>query len=155
MKDQQQDDKQGDVQPRPIRVSLELPEDYEHVGIGRRMGRAVMEHCQASANDVDDTEIVIGELCGNAARHARSLCGWYGCTIEHHGDHVIVIVIDQGGGLDPSGVAPVGAARLEEDGSERYGGFGPPLVQGLTDQVEFGRSEPHGTTVRAKKLLQV
>lgn len=103
--------------------------------------------------DVEDTEVVIGELCGNAARHARSESGWYHCTIEHHGDHVVVIVADQGTGFDPEGVASVGAVRQDTDGSERHGGFGLLLVKRLTDQVEFNRSEPQGTTVRVEKYL--
>lgn len=139
---------------RPIRVWAELPERYEHVGIGRRMARAMLEHCQCHPRDVDETETVIGELCGNAARHARSACGWYSCTVEYHRDRIIVIVTDQGQGFDHEDVPAVGTARDDGNGAERYGGFGLLLVGELVDRIEFGRTEPQGTTVRTEKRLQ-
>ena len=65
----------------------------------------------------------------------------------------MVTVVDQGVGFDIDAVALPGSLRHEADGIERYGGYGLLLVKALADHVEFSRSEPQGTTVRAEKWL--
>lgn len=71
----------------------------------------------------------------------------------HIRDHAVVTVTDHGAGLERDTVPPVGEAREEEDGSERFGGFGLQIVESLADRVEYGLSDSQGTTVRAEKRL--
>ena len=136
-----------------IKITLEVPEDERLVPMIRQVSRTLLEHRNAAPTDIEDIEVVLGELCSNVLRHARSQVGGYQVTLEHDGEHVVVTVTDHGAGLKRETVRPVGEAREEEDGSERFGGFGLQIVESLTDRVEYGLSDPQGTTVRAEKRL--
>jgi len=119
----------------------------------RQIGRTVLEHHRAAEQDIHDVEIVVGELCANVTRHARSAAGRYRVTLEHHADHVVLEVADGGRGFDPQSVPPVGEPRQEADGTLRHGGFGLHLVRSLTDRVDIVPSRLNGTKVRAEKRL--
>lgn len=99
-------------------------------------------------------ETLVGELCSNVARHAQSEEGYFRITLEHHGDHITLIVEDHGPGLDTQRILPVGSTRPDANGDERYGGFGLPIIQKLADEVRFERRTPHGTRVYVQKRLQ-
>jgi len=135
-------------------IALIVPEDHAFIAMVREMGRTLLAHHAASAQDIDDLEAVLGELCANVTRHARSEDGCYSVTLEHHGDRVVLTVADQGRGFDPDQVLPVGSPRVDEDGAVRHGGYGLHLVDSLVDSLEFQRSEPCGTTVRAEKRMR-
>ena len=136
------------------RIALTVPEDHAFIAMVREMGRTLLAHHSASAQDIDDLEAVVGELCANVTRHGRSEGGCYNVTLEHLGDRVVLTVTDQGRGFDPDQVPAVGSARVDEDGSGRHGGYGLHLVGSLMDTLEFRSSEPNGTTVRAEKRMQ-
>jgi len=136
-------------------IALTVPEDHAFIAMVREMGRTLLAHHAASAQDIDDLESVLGELCANVTRHGRSEGGCYSVTLEHLGDRVVLTVADQGRGFDPGQVPAVGSARVDEDGSVRHGGYGLHLVGSLVDILEFHSSEPSGTTVRAEKRMQV
>lgn len=134
--------------------TLDVPEDHSVIAIIRQTARAFMEYRQAASQDVEDVETLLGELCSNVTRHARSEAGHFRVTLEHHGDHVMVIVTDFGKGMERTGVPAVGTLRVDADGTERFGGFGLLLVESLADRVEFSQSRPMGTTVRADRSLK-
>lgn len=136
-------------------IALTVPEDHAFIAMVREMGRTLLAHHAASAQDIDDLEAVVGELCANVTRHAHSEGGCYSVTLEHLGDRVVLTVADQGCGFDPEQVPAVGSARVDEDGTVRHGGYGLHLVGSLVDTLEFQRSEPSGTTVRAEKRMRV
>jgi len=135
-----------------MKITLEVPEDERLVPMIRQIGRTLLEHRNAAPRDIDDIEVVLGELCSNVLRHARSQDGGYQVTLEHHGDQAVVTVTDHGAGLKRDTVRPVGEA-CEEDGSERFGGFGLQIVESVADRVEYGLGDSQGTTVRAEKQL--
>jgi len=137
------------------RIALTVPQDHAFIAMVREMGRTLLAHHAASAQDIDDLEAVVGELCANVTRHGRSEGGCYSVTLEHLGDRVVLTVADQGRGFDPDQVPAVGSARMDEDGSGRHGGYGLHLVDSLVDTLEFRISEPSGTTVRAEKQMRV
>ena len=62
-------------------------------------------------------------------------------------------VVDDGVGFVRGQTLPPGTPRLDAAGEERIGGWGLPLIEMLADKVEFLPNEPHGTIVRAEKLL--
>jgi len=103
--------------------------------------------------DVQDIEFVIGELCSNVTRHAHSGAGRFQVTVDYFHDKVVIEVKDSGGGFSFRDVKPVGSIRSDDCGGERFGGFGLYLVEKMSDHVEFNRTEPSGTTVKAEKLL--
>ena len=139
----------------PVKIALDVPEDHSYIRMIRQIGRALLAHHLASEQDIDDLEVVVGELCANVTRHARSASGCYHVSLEHHGDHVVLIVRDEGQGFDPQTTAPVGTERQDEGGPVRHGGYGLHLVGTLTDRMVIHSSSPTGTTVRAEKFLQV
>ena len=136
-----------------LRLSLELPEDLSYVRITRTLGRALLEHLQADRADIDDIEMLVGELCGNVIRHAQSVSGRFCVVLEYHNDHVLLMVKDKGQGFAFKDVPAVGTTRADFNGQMRIGGFGLKLVEGLADHLEFRRSDPQGTTVYAEKKL--
>ena len=137
-----------------LKVSLDLPGDGTYLRIARRVGHTLLEDMGVVDRDIDDIEFIVGELCTNVVRHAQSLDdGRFIVMLEYHADKVVVVVEDKGVGLPFKDVREVGSARLDLDGSERLGGFGLELVRKMADQIEFERSDPHGTTVTAEKTL--
>lgn len=136
-----------------MKIALDVPEEHCYIGLVRLIGRALLEHHHAAAQDVDDIETVVGELCANATHHAHSEAGCYQVTLEHRGDHVVLVVADGGLGFDPEDVPPVGTERQTAGGPVRHGGFGLHLVGVLMDAVTFSSTEPTGTTVRTEKRL--
>ena len=121
--------------------------------IARRVGRMMLEEMGVISTDVNDTEFVVGELCSNVIRHAQTSDGRFVIHLEYHADKVVITVMDRGTGFSFKDVGEVGSLRPDMDGSDRYGGFGLDLVRRLADHVEFSRTDPDGTTVRAEKVL--
>ena len=136
------------------KISLEIAEDHAYVAMVRQLGRTLLAHHNTADQDIDDIEAVIGELCANVTRHAQSEAKCFQVMLEHHGDHIVLIVADRGPGFDPDNVPPIGATRTDEDGTIRHGGFGLHLVRRLMDRLEFSHSHPCGTTVRAERRLR-
>ena len=58
-----------------MKITLEVPEDESLVPMIRQIGRTLLEHWNAAPTDIDDIEVVLGELCSNVLRHARSQVG--------------------------------------------------------------------------------
>ena len=127
-----------------LRMSLDLPEDGSFVRITRFLGRSLLEHLRVVESDVTDLEILVGELCTNVIRHARSTEGRFRVVLEYHADRVLLTVEDQGRGLSFKDLPPAGTPRPDTiGGGERIGGFGMGLVRALADRLEFRRSDPH------------
>lgn len=135
-----------------LKIALDVPEDAAYIGVVRQMGRTLLEH-HATAQILDDIELVIGELCSNVTRHARSERGCYRVEMEHRADRFIMLVADEGQGFTAREFSPMGTLTVAEDGSERYGGFGLHLVDSLTDSLVIGDNLPRGTTVRIEKTV--
>ena len=62
------------LSPPPIKV-LRLPHRADAVAGARRQIRAAMADAGLSQAVVDDAEVVISELLGNAVRHGRAIAG--------------------------------------------------------------------------------
>jgi anti-sigma regulatory factor (Ser/Thr protein kinase) len=135
-----------------LKIALEVPEDAAYISMVRQMGRTLLEP-YASEQIIDDIELVIGELCSNVTRHARSEKGCYRVEMEHRADRFIMLVADEGQGFAAPRFSPMGTLSLMEDGTERYGGFGLHLVDSLTDSLVIQDNQPRGTTVRVEKMV--
>ena len=133
------------------KIVLELPEDPTSPSLARLIGRNLLQHRAATPQDIDDIEILVGELCTNVTRHAVSSEGFFRITLEHDGDRVTLIVEDHGLGLDMQHVPPVGALRSDGIEGERHGGFGLPLIHYLADAVRFETRTPRGTSAYVEK----
>ena len=137
-----------------LRLSLELPEDLAYIKITRILGRALLEHLQADPTDINDVEILVGELCSNVLRHAQSHDDRFHVVLEYFSDHVGIMVQDRGQGFSFKDVPLAGTSRADFGGGERIGGYGMALIQSLSDRLEFRRTDPHGTTVCAEKKVR-
>jgi serine/threonine-protein kinase RsbW len=117
------------------------------------MGRTLLHQVGASQEDIDEIELVVGELCTNVVRHANSHEKRFQVTLEYLQDRFVVSVLDRGEGFSPAHIAPVGTERPDTNGDIRIGGYGLQLVQMLSDRLEFLPTDEHGTTVRAEIRL--
>jgi serine/threonine-protein kinase RsbW len=137
-----------------LRLSLELPEDGEFVRITRVLGRTLLEHLKVQEGDIDDLELLVGELCTNVIRHADTAHERFRVVLEYHADKVDLVVEDTGEGFSFKDVPEAGTERPDTiGGGERIGGYGMSLVRALADRLEFHRTDPQGTTVRAEVAL--
>ncbi len=142
-----------------ILLSLQLPDDVAHIPMLRRISREALSSCSASGPDVDDLELLIGELAANAARHAHA--PYYRMDLELYDGLAVVTVTDTGSGFRRDAVPQPGTERVDDslssDGLEvaRIGGWGLPMVETLADCVEYLPANPHGTVVRASKRFNL
>lgn len=133
-----------------LKLSLDLPEDVGFVQVTRRIARTLLENLKAVEADIDDLELLIGELCTNVVRHAHSDENHFIVCLEFFADRVELTVEDQGEGFAFQNVPEAGTTRADTlTGGERIGGYGMRLVEALADRLEFRRTTPQGTTVRA------
>jgi anti-sigma regulatory factor (Ser/Thr protein kinase) len=136
-----------------LQLSLSLPDDESYIRTTRLLSRTLMEDIQVIKADIDDVETIVGELCSNVVRHAHLKSAHYKVVLEFYEPRVVITVTDEGRGFDVEDVSEIGAPRLDLDGSERLGGFGLLLLEGLSDRIDFTETYPHGTTVRVEKKL--
>jgi serine/threonine-protein kinase RsbW len=136
-----------------LRLSLDLPEDTTYIRTTRLLSRCLMEDIQVSREVIDDVELILTELCSNVIRHSQSKETHFLVTLEFYKPQIVITVIDAGRGIAQEDLLPVGTARPDSNGGERYGGYGMLLLEGLSDKVNFTATVPHGTTVRVEKTL--
>ncbi len=137
-----------------LKLTLDLPEEQPYVRIMRMLSRTLLENLQTVEQDIDEIELVMGELCANVVRHAHSNTARFRVSLEYDADKVVVLVEDKGDGFAVENVAPAGTERPDFEGQPaRVGGYGLKLVETLSDRLEFQHTSPQGTTVRAEKQL--
>ncbi len=135
-----------------LRLALDLPEDKTYLAMVRHVSRNVLEHLRVVEQDIADVEFIVGELTSNAVLHSGT--AMYRVEIEFHAQVAVVLVMDRGAGFSFADVPPPGTPRSAGvNGEERLGGWGLPMVEKLSDRLQFFRTDPHGTTVRAEKKL--
>ncbi len=138
-----------------MKFALDLPEDDEYLRTTRLLSRALLEDLRVTEEDRQDVEVIVSELCTNVIRHAKSTEGRYHLVLEYHREKVVITVEDNGSGFAPEEAPPPGTYRPDElTGGTRVGGYGVPLVQALSDRIQFELTEPQGTKVRAEKALR-
>jgi len=150
--------------PGVLRLTLDLPEGAAYVPALRRSARCLLETVGVAPADVDDLELVLGELATNAVIHAESGEG-FRVEVELAADIARVTVADRGVGF-PSGLLAASGtlwsphpgvphlAGTDSETPERFGGWGLPLVHSLADRVQILPNAPHGTVVCAEKRLR-
>jgi anti-sigma regulatory factor (Ser/Thr protein kinase) len=137
-----------------LKLSLDLPDDGAYIPLARQFGRGLLEYLKVVKEDIGDVETIVTELVANVIRHAQSVDGRFQVLLEYYAERVVIVVVDAGQGFAFRDVPEIGSPRLDMDGGERLGGFGLPLLELMSDLLEFSRTDPHGTTVRAEKRLR-
>lgn len=134
-------------------LSVELPEDLEHLPHLRRMVRDALVLCQVCVEDIDSIELLLGELATNAACHANA--GQYQVKMDVVDLRAVLTVTDNGVGFQRDDVLSPMSLRSGMDGIDRIGGMGLPLVELLADEVVFTPMKPQGTCVQATKHIRL
>lgn len=141
-----------------LKLTLDLPEDGAYIGLTRQVSRSILTYLQVRSDIVDDIEFIVGELASNVIRHAGQ--DRFQLDLEYHDDKVVLVVRDRGDGFSFDALPPPGTERVDWDrrieaapNQTRIGGFGLLLVRAMADHLDFQRTEPKGTTVRAEKHL--
>jgi serine/threonine-protein kinase RsbW len=144
------------------KLTLELPDDAARVRKARRVAACLLEGEPVTPEEAEDVDLVIGEICTNVVRHARSREGRYRVTLELFADRLGVTVEDRGRGSAPPDLPdarPAGTERQDPEFGQRFGGWGLPLAEALTDRLLFRPTDPErpagerGTTVYAEKMF--
>ena len=134
-----------------LKLSLDLPEDAGFLTATRQIARILLRAMAVVETDVEDLELIIGELSTNVVRHAHSRQNRYCLKMEFYAEEAVLIIEDKGSGFAPGDVPEPGERpdTLTGGGGERIGGYGMRLVEALADKLEWKPTNPHGTTVRA------
>jgi diguanylate cyclase (GGDEF)-like protein/putative nucleotidyltransferase with HDIG domain len=137
-----------------LKLALDLPDDGVYVPLTRHFGRVLLEYLKVVRDDIGAVDMIVTELVSNVIRHAHSSSGRFQIVLEYYAQRVDITVIDAGQGFMFRELPEVGTVRPDIDGGMRLGGFGLPLLDSLSDCLEFYRTDPHGTTVCAEKHLR-
>lgn len=131
-----------------IRLTWDLPAEASHVSLCRRTVRLLLEHSEILQDDVDDVELILGELCANVVRHAYDhQSGRYTVEAALDGLEFCVAVTDQGRSFDTSRLS--GAPQFTE-----AGGMGFFLMNRFSDRVQIRAVEGGGSAVLAYRTLR-
>lgn len=102
---------------------IRLPHSASAVGVARRRIRCELGALGADRGLLDDVEVVISELLGNAVRHARPIAGGALLVAWRLSGRDVTVKITDGGA--PTRVEPQGPGVLAEAGR------GLRIVEGL------------------------
>lgn len=131
-----------------IRLTWDLPAEASHVGLCRRTVRLLLEHGEILQDDVDDVELILGELCANVVRHAYDhRSGRYTVEAALDGLEFCVAVTDQGRGFDS-------ACLPDSPQFTEAGGMGFFLMSRFSDRIQFRAVEGGGSAIVAYRTLR-
>lgn len=124
-----------------IRMTLDLPAEATFVSLVRNLAETLLTDMGVVREEIEDIELIVGEVCANAVRHAYDNPeDRYQVDLDFCKDQFVISVRDHGKGADPS--------RFHADPTElREGGRGVMLVQALSDRFDF--HVENGTTIRS------
>src|SRR5687767_14746644 len=75
-----------------LKLMIDLPEEQSYVRATRLVGRTLLEHLKVVEQDIDEIELVVGELCANVIRHSRSTERRFRMALEYHEDRIVITV---------------------------------------------------------------
>ena len=137
-----------------LQLALDLPEDQAYLKLTRIFGRTLLEHMKVCEEDVNDLEIVVGELCSNVVRHACSFEKRFRVVLEYYPDHVVLMVEDHGRGFSFKDVPSVGTrSRADFDGGSRIGELRKcNLFARFQTMSSSTKADPNGWSLRRKAV---
>jgi serine/threonine-protein kinase RsbW len=130
-------------------VSLTIPAKPEYIALGRLALTGLLRTQAIEQEVVADLKLALTEACSNSIRHAYAGGheGYVEIRYEVDGEHVVVEVVDEGGGFDP--------ALLElDEGEIDEGGLGIAIIRAVTDELAIDRRPGGmGSRLRFTKYL--
>ena len=130
-----------------IRMSWKMPADASNVPLCRKAARLLLEHNLIADHDVDDAELVLGELCSNVIRHAYDTpTGSMEVNMALNDLDLVVSVSDSGRGFDSGNLpsTPMFSAS---------GGMGFFLMEQFSDNVSIDSINGGGSAVTATRRV--
>lgn len=117
------------------------------MGLCRRTVRLLLEHNHVLDRDIDEVELILGELCANVIRHAYGADGGrYSVEVSIEGYLMCLSVSDRGRGFD--------SEALPEPSFTEDGGMGLFLMGQFADRIEFHAADGGGSAVVATRTLR-
>jgi serine/threonine-protein kinase RsbW len=134
-------------------VRLTIPAKPEYITLGRLAlaGLARLRPEQFTAEVLGDVKLALTEACTNSVRHAYGANGGsVAITYELYPDHLVVEVVDEGGGFEPGqqiAHQPDGVDELS------VGGLGLAIIDAISDELAIDKRSGGGSTLRFVKHL--
>ena len=129
-------------------VRLSFPAKADYLLLARLALSGVLRHLSLDEARLADLKLAVTEACGNAVRHAYGdRIGPVGVAFVLSPDRLVMIVEDQGDGMEVPATYPAVEAPLEH-------GMGMSIIRTIVDEfdVEPG-SDGRGTVVRMTTYL--
>jgi serine/threonine-protein kinase RsbW len=129
-------------------VRLTIPAKAEYITLVRLALSGLSRLRPLSEEVLGDLKLAVTEACTNSVRHGYADGeGTVEVLYQLEPDRLVVEVLDDGPGFDPSGDRPT-EENLEE------GGLGIAIIKAVSDEFEAGeRSKGRGSKLRFVKLL--
>src|ERR1041385_5512700 len=130
-------------------VRLTIPAKPEYITLGRLALTGLAGVRPVSDETLYDLKLALTEACTHSVRHAYEN-GREGCVeivYERQRDRLVMEVVDEGGGFEPS----VGGNGHDDELEE--GGLGIEIIRAPADEVEIGPREEGGSRLRFVKFF--
>jgi serine/threonine-protein kinase RsbW len=134
-------------------VRLTIPAKPEYITLGRLAlaGLALLRPEQFTAEVLGDVKLALTEACTNSVRHAYGVGGGsVAITYELYPEHLVVEVVDDGGGFERGQqvvTQPDGVDELS------VGGLGLAIIDAISDELAIDKRSGGGSTLRFVKHL--
>jgi serine/threonine-protein kinase RsbW len=131
-------------------VRLTIPAKPEYITLGRLALTGISRLRPLGEETLSDLKLALTEACSNSVRHAYGAGdGSVDIRYELHPDRLVIEVVDDGAGFDPTAASAAGAG---DDLAE--GGLGIAIIRSIADDVEIGAGEDgRGSRLRFVKVL--
>ncbi len=129
-------------------VRLTIPAKPEYITLGRLALTGISRLRPLDEETLGDLKLALTEACSNSVRHAYANGeGTVEIRYELHPDRLVIEVVDDGEGFDPS-------AEREEADDLVEGGLGIAIIRSIADEFEVGAGEDgRGSRLRFAKSL--
>ena len=129
-------------------VRLTIPAKPEYISLGRLALTGISRLRPLDEETLGDLKLALTEACSNSVRHAYAQ-GEGTVEIRYllHPDRLVIEVVDDGEGFDPS-------AEREEADELVEGGLGIAIIRSIADELEISAGEDgKGSRLRFAKSL--
>ena len=129
-------------------VRLTIPAKPEYITLGRLALTGISRLRPLDEETLGDLKLALTEACSNSVRHAYANGeGTVEIRYELHPDRLVIEVVDDGDGFDPS-------AEREEGDDLVEGGLGIAIIRSIADELEIGAGDGgRGSRLRFAKSL--
>jgi serine/threonine-protein kinase RsbW len=129
-------------------MKLSVPGKPEYVGTVRMAISCLANNAGFDVEAIEDIKVAVSEACNNAICHGKNDEGAYEVSCELGENCLVVSVVDQAGGYDPSGYREPSLVIPKE------GGLGLFIIKALMDEVDIFTELGEGTKIKMVKYAK-